>query len=476
MRRLRFLLLACALIAWGAPALAQRVPPPPPTPTPGPTRGGGSNALAIGAFFAIPIIITGIGIGLNAFSHSENGSGDDGLGQLPPPSPPPPPPSDNFAGPPHPRGTVLVHALHLPPKGETRFLPTEILVVFRAGTTEAQISAFAKHQKLDRVQVRNLSLIGIRVERFHFAPGRNVIDVLSASARAPQVAMVEPHYVFSLQQDAPKPQPANLSYTDGLLHLSEAHKVATGRGVRIAVIDSQIDMTHPELDGSIAAHFDALGETDPKPGLHGTGMASAIVGRHQIQGTAPGAQILAVRVFNDDGQRAASLDVLAGIDWAATQKAQIINMSFAGPADPLMTKMLAAAAQKKIVLIAAAGNDGAHPPPEYPASDPNVVAVTAIDSKSQLYEKASRGPYVALAAPGVDVLVAAANGGYDLSTGTSVACAEVSGIAALLLEKRPDLDGPALRKILRASAHALEGQSGVGAGAADAESAISMVK
>ena len=86
-----------------------------------------------------------------------------------------------------------------------------------------------------------------------------------------------------------------------------------------------------------------------------------------------------------------------------------------------------------------------HPPAEYPAADPNVVAVSAIDAKDQVYEHASRGPYVALAAPGVDVLVAASHGGYDLSTGTSVACAEVSGIAALLFEKRPDLDGPALR-------------------------------
>jgi hypothetical protein len=460
MRALRVLLTALVIVALSAPALAQAPP----------LRGGG-HGFPVGAFLILPFVATGIGAGLHAIEQNNE----------PPSEPPPPAPP---LGPYPPREPLIVkhvatfHVVNLPPKGETRFLSNEILVVFRAGTNEARISSLAKRQKLDLVQTRTLNLIGVRVQRFRFAPGRTVPGVLAAVGHQPQVAMVEPHYVFALQDDTSgaKPQPAMLSYTEGLLHLSQAHKVATGRGVRVAVIDSQIDFNHPEIDGSVVAHFDALGTTDAKPELHGTGMASAIVGRHQIMGSAPAAQLLAARVFTDDGGPAASLDVLAGIDWAATQKAQVINMSFAGPADPLLTRMLAAAAQRKIALIAAAGNDGPHPPPEYPAADPNVVAVSAIDSKDQVFERASRGPYVALAAPGVDVLVAASNGGYDLSTGTSVACAEVSGIAALLLEKRPDLDGPALRKILRESAHALSDETGIGAGAADAEAAVMLVK
>ncbi|MGA3302991.1 MAG: S8 family serine peptidase [Methylovirgula sp.] len=472
MRVLRFLLTALAIVVFSAAALAQVAPLPPP---PGPAPRGGGHGFPIGVFVALPFIATGIGAGLNALSHNEDSSEPP---PLLPPSPTPPNPPQPTRGPVIARHIPTFHVVNSPPKGETRFLPNEILVVFRAGTKEARISALAKRQKLELVEARDLNLIGVRVQRFRFAQGRNVSDVLNAVGRQPQVAMVEPHYVFSLQDDTSgaKPQPAMLSYSEGLLHLSQAHKLATGRGVRVAVIDSQIDFTHPEIDGSVVAHFDALGTTDAKPELHGTAMASAIVGRHQVDGSAPAAQLLAARVFTDDGGPAVSLDVLAGIDWAATQKAQVINMSFAGPADPLLTRMLAAAAQRKIALIAAAGNDGPHPPPEYPAADPNVVAVSAIDSKDQVFERASRGPYVALAAPGVDVLVAASNGGYDLSTGTSVACAEVSGIAALLLERRPDLDGPALRKILRESAHALSGETGIGAGAADAEAAVTLVK
>jgi subtilisin family serine protease len=261
------------------------------------------------------------------------------------------------------------------------------------------------------------------------------------------------------------------------LHLSEAHRLASGRGVRIAVIDSQIDANHPEIQGAVTERFDAL-EADmsgrPKtdsqsgePQKHGTGMAGAISGHSRIDGVAPQAEILAVRAFSD-AARASSLDVLASIDWAATHKAQVVNMSFAGPKDPLLTEMLAAAAQRGLVLIAAAGNDGPQAPPAYPAADPHVIAVSAVDEQAKPYAMANRGAYVSLAAPGVDVLVAAPRGAYDLSTGTSVACAEVSGIAALLLERHPGLDGPALRGLLRASARSLES----GAGLADAAAAV----
>ena len=349
----RLLLMAFAIVAFAAPAPAQSF---------GGERGGGGGYQGGGGFrgggfhggfgrgpFFIP---PGMGSDLHATEH------DDDSGRHRHPRPPRkivrshPAPGPVIAGAPG------FNLLNLPPAGEMRLLAKEILVVFRPGISEAGISAMARRQRLEIAQVRDLTLIGVRVHRFRFTDDRKVADVLTAIAREPQVAMVEPHYVFALQDDAAGAKPATLSYSEGLLHLSQAHRLATGRGVRVAVIDSEIDVAHPEIDGSVVARFDALGAVDAKPDLHGTGMASAIAGHHQIDGSAPAAQILAARVFNDDGGRAASLDVLAGIDWAAAQKAQVINMSFAGPPDPLLTKMLAAAAERKIALIAAAGNDG----------------------------------------------------------------------------------------------------------------------
>jgi subtilisin family serine protease len=110
---------------------------------------------------------------------------------------------------------------------------------------------------------------------------------------------------------------------------------------------------------------------------------------------------------------------------------------------------------KGIVLIAAAGNAGPKSPPLYPAADPNVIAVTATDVEDKLFAGANRGKYVSVAAPGVDILVPAPENGYQLTTGTSVAAAEVSGIVALLLERNPKLTPADVRRILTMSARRL---------------------
>ena len=127
-------------------------------------------------------------------------------------------------------------------------------------------------------------------------------------------------------------------------------------------------------------------------------------------------------------------------------------MSFAGPRDPSMERALRAAHDKGIVLIAAAGNAGPKSPPLFPGADPNVIAVTATDANDKLFIGANRGRYIAVAAPGVDILVPAPQASYQVTTGTSVASAEVSGIAALLLERNPDLTPADIRRILTTSA------------------------
>jgi subtilisin family serine protease len=150
-------------------------------------------------------------------------------------------------------------------------------------------------------------------------------------------------------------------------------------------------------------------------------------------------------------------------------------MSFAGPHDPAIQRLLAAARAKGVVLIAAAGNAGPSSPPLFPAADPNVIAVTATDSEDRLFSASNRGRHIAIAAPGVDILVPAPGASYQIQSGTSFAAAHVSGVAALLLERRPDLTPDAVRKILISTARDL-GPRGrddqFGAGLADAFNAI----
>jgi subtilisin family serine protease len=260
------------------------------------------------------------------------------------------------------------------------------------------------------------------------------------------------------------------------MRLPEAHGLANGDNVLVAVIDSGVDATHPELAGAVVGSLDTL-----KPPFaahdHGTAIAALIAGRERLTGASPAARILAVRAFDPAGGSAegTTFNILKGLDWSAARGARVINMSFAGPADPAIARSLAAARKKGIVLVAAAGNAGAKSAPLYPAADPNVIAVTATDSADKLFDGSNRGRHIAVAAPGVDVLIAVPNGGYQVSTGTSYSAAEVSGIVALMLQYKGTLSPDQVRDTLLATAKDL-GPPGrdddFGAGLTDAYGAL----
>ena len=279
--------------------------------------------------------------------------------------------------------------------------------------------------------------------------------------------MAQANFIYQLMQDkvaqelAQDPDLAgrtqegdSAQYALGKLGVIDIHRLIKGTNIPIAVIDSQIDVKHPDLDGVFADQYDAVGGAAEKPHPHGTGMAGAIAAHQRLMGIAPAARIFAIHAFSSGTASADSTtyNILKGLDWAASKGVRIINMSFAGPRDPSMERALKNAHDKGIVLIAAAGNAGPKSPPLFPGADPNVIAVTATDSNDKLFSGANRGRYIAVAAPGVDILVPAPDGTYQLTTGTSVSSAEVSGIVALLLERNPGLGPEDIRKILTSSA------------------------
>src|SRR5439155_14781834 len=130
---------------------------------------------------------------------------------------------------------------------------------------------------------------------------------------------------------------------------------------------------------------------------------------------------------------------------------------------------------KGVVLIAAAGNAGPKSPPLYPAADPSVIAVTATDIDDKVFSRASRGRHIAISAPGVDILVPAPEGTYQMTTGTSVAAAHISG-TPLLLERNPKLTPDDIRKILTASAKGLGPNNEFGAGLVDPAKALKLAE
>lgn len=367
----------------------------------------------------------------------------------------------------------------VPPRGERRFVADEIITAFSPSTSTQTVDEIARRYNLTQLESQGLPLIGVTIYRWRIASGRSLADVVGAVENERTVVSAQPNYVFTLQE-----QPAAIAaeatgdpaqYVLQKLQVHEAHELATGKSVLIAVIDSEIDTAHPDLGGAIVKSFDAVGgNTDPHQ--HGTAIAGAIASHGKLLGIAPGVQLLAARAFDATPAEAkgTSFAILKALQWAADNDARVVNMSFAGPVDPVSHRMLAAASDKGLVLVAAAGNAGPNSPPLYPAADANVIAVTATDSHDDLFKKANRGAYVAVAAPGVEILAAAPAGAYQVTTGTSVAAARVTGVAALLLELKPSLKPKDIRTILMSSAKKIGSgeHSDFGAGLANAYRAI----
>ncbi|MBV8751639.1 MAG: S8 family serine peptidase, partial [Hyphomicrobiales bacterium] len=345
----------------------------------------------------------------------------------------------------------------VPPAGEHRFIQNEMVLHIPADVSPETVQGVATRLGLTQLGYQRFDLVGRGLYRFRINDGRSVSDVIRAMEAEKITATAQPNYVFHLQQDlnATRRSVATQGYQYILAkwRLPDVHRVATGKGVLVAMIDSEVDQRHPDLAGAIADRLEPIGQ-EFKPQPHGTGMAGAMASHRRLIGVAPNARILAVNAFGTDTDSAygTTEQILKGIDWAIAKGAKVINMSFAGPRDPLVQLALKKAYEKGIVLVAAAGNAGPNSEPLFPAADPDVIAVTATDVNDALLPQANRGTHISVAAPGVDVLVPAPNAQYQLTTGTSVAAAEVSGVIALMLERKPDADPDAIRRALQSTA------------------------
>lgn len=350
----------------------------------------------------------------------------------------------------------------LPPANERRYVPDEVLFVMNANAPANAVRNVVRRFNLTLIAEEQSQLVGTVVHRYRIPSRTTVPAAIRAMTRSPGVGYVQPNYLFDRPnyvfrlQSATTTQGggASMQYVVDQLRLPEAHRLARGEQVPIAVIDSGVEATHPEMAGRVAKSFDAVGGAF-QPHEHGTGMAGAIVAHSQLTGVSPRANILAARAFapgQSSGSSGTSFHILKAMDWSIREGARVINMSFAGPRDPMMTRAIQVAAARRIAMVAAMGNEGPGAPVSFPAADPNVIAVTATDQAGRLFSAASRGTHVAVAAPGVEIILPAPRGGYQISSGTSVAAAHVSGIAALLLERQPDLDPAQLRQILQETA------------------------
>ncbi|MFF4402171.1 S8 family serine peptidase [Streptomyces sp. NPDC001480] len=255
----------------------------------------------------------------------------------------------------------------------------------------------------------------------------------------------------------------------------------TGKGVKIAVLDTGVDTTHPDLKDQVIESKNFSTAADAKDHFgHGTHVASIAAGtgaksNGKYKGVAPDAKILNGKVLDDTGSGDDS-GILAGMEWAAQQGASVVNLSLGGydtpEVDPLEAEVNKLSTEKGILFAIAAGNSG----PESigsPGSADDALTVGAVDKSDKLADFSSTGPRVGdgaikpdVTAPGVDITAAAAPGsvidtdpevphpapGYLTISGTSMATPHVAGAAAILKQEHPDWGYAELKAALAGSA------------------------
>ncbi len=364
-----------------------------------------------------------------------------------------------------------------------RHRPRELLAEVSGETPDSVKDSLAREYGVEIADVGFIELAGVRIWRLTLRPGQNLAGLLTALLQDGRVLTVQPNYIYTPVQGPPAEK--RTSPAEGAAFAQPPRKQPpTGAGVKLAIIDTCIEAGHDELRGAVASTFDAVqpGSGPCKPENHGTAVASLIAGHSKLHGTAEGASLLSAKAFSftsEEHEIAATTDEVAlSMNWAAQTGAQVMNLSFAGPADPVIERVAAAAYRKGIALVAAAGNAGPSSPPLYPAAYPEVIAVTATNGKRQIYSAANRGKYISVSARGVDVLTAQAGNTYGLESGTSFAAAEVSGVVACLLEKRPKAGPVEIRAALQDTATAVPGaaRDEAGFGFVNREAAVAFVE
>jgi hypothetical protein len=303
------------------------------------------------------------------------------------------------------------------------------------------------------IEEQALAALELRVTRLALPRGRGVGEVLRELARRFPQTRFSPNMVYLISSAE------TLSCTQH--RCAGAELVGRRRvgascpgGVRIGMLDTSVDRDAAPLRGSVI-HSRRLAMGEPVASDHGTSIATLLVGRMpgQFSGLAPAAELLAGDVFWRDGEGRARSDALTlarGLDWLLERRADVVNLSLAGPPNVLLETAVKVLERRGIPVVAAVGNGGPNSRVGYPAAYPGVIAVTAVDRRLQVYAGASRGAAVTLAAPGVDLWLPLDGG--RIESGTSIAAAVVTGAVA---ELRARLDPGDLLATLRVGARDL---------------------
>lgn len=262
--------------------------------------------------------------------------------------------------------------------------------------------------------------LGLRLVKLAVPRGMRTRDAIKRLRNAAPRLEVDFDHVFEPAGGSLMPLTASL-----------AAMAAAGNGHIIGMIDGGV-ASHPSLAGSSIEQNGFAGA--PQPTGHGTAVASLLVGSQGLfRGAAHGAQLYVADVYGGSTASGSASGIVQALGWLASHGTQVINISLVGPPNALVARAVNAVQRRGIRVVAAVGNDGPAAPPQYPASYPGVVAVTAVDANGRALPEAGKAAHIDFAAPGADMAAAFPGQGYARVRGTS--------FAAPLAAARLALDG-----------------------------------
>lgn len=308
---------------------------------------------------------------------------------------------------------------------------------------------------LQKVDAWPISVLDVYCLVYRIGSSDKRDDVIAAMRKDDRVSLAQPMQIFStttpVSADLPPGDPyAGLQHGLVELALADLHSIATGRGVRVAVIDTGAQLEHPDIASRVAGYADFVKRSgdDFADDVHGTaiaGIIAATAGNHEgILGVAPESDLLILKACWPvrEGIAAAhcnSFTIARAVVAAREMKADIVNLSLAGPSDSLLEQLLDAVIGDGLIVI------GAEPEDAYlhyfPTSVGGVIAVRA-------YDRAIREGSISVPAPGTDIITTVPQAEYQYVSGNSVAVAHVSGVAALLRQLDTGMEPARLARIL----------------------------
>ncbi|NOS87114.1 MAG: S8 family serine peptidase, partial [Methylococcaceae bacterium] len=315
--------------------------------------------------------------------------------------------------------------------------------------------AIAQDYPIAKLTEWPMSVVGVHCVVYQVLGNASVESTIAQLSKDPRVRIVQNMHIFKTKahqyNDPYFKLQANLQQMD----IGLAHSKSTGKNSTIAMIDTGVDLDHPELAGQISAseNFASQISASFANDKHGTAVAGIMVARSDngtgIIGIAPDAKLIALKACWPDQADAMaavcnSFTLALAVNKAIQSGAKILNMSLTGPKDAFLELLLNKAIEDGMIVVAAdAGEQNAQE--NFPASLKNVISVQSLNPIRQI------PPLISITAPGEKILTTLPHGTYDFISGSSIAAAEVSGIIALLLELKPDLDINEVQAILQTS-------------------------